>query len=114
MPVPESATATLELPCDIDVVDTVAKDKFPEPSVCKNWSAAPSAEGSLYWLLMSTLPEPLGDNLRSMFVESPVAAICTAWSAAPPTVLTVLVEAVLRSSTDLPLTLIVLAWLSSW
>src|SRR6056300_655530 len=44
-PVPESVTVTLELSCDIEFVDTVAKLRFPEPSVLRNWSAEPSAVG---------------------------------------------------------------------
>ena len=44
-PVPESVTVTLEFSCDIELVETVAKPRFPAPSVLRYCPAVPSADG---------------------------------------------------------------------
>ena len=45
--------------------ETVAKDKTPEPLVCKTWFALPSEDGSVYALDILIFPDPAVVSIKS-------------------------------------------------
>ena len=74
-PSPATAVKPLVLTACHEVPpETSVKERLPEPSVFKIWSAEPSALGNLIPSKFN-LPDPLGVNFKSILLSLPVADI---------------------------------------